>query len=148
MTLVLPDQWLEIPADIKPAELLGKLREIVEAVQRNFDAVATQFPASVSMEGLRIVRGVVSSAGVASLGSGFSSSRTAAGQYTVTWSPAFSATPAVVVMCGTATGSFVAKQKDASTASASQVLVTTFSSVTGTATDSDFYFIAAGVGIA
>jgi hypothetical protein len=55
-----------------------------------------QFYAAGGEENLKIVRGVVVSTGTTLAGSGFTSVRDSTGAYTVTFTPAFSAYPAIV----------------------------------------------------
>lgn len=97
-----------------------------------------------SSENLRMVRGKVTSTGVAALGAGFTSSRTGTGAYTITFSPGFPAvggTPDIVVT-PEASSTFVVAT--ITLASPSVCTVRTINA-SNTAVDASFHFIAVGV---
>lgn len=89
---------------------------------------------------LRIVRGEVSAAGAVSRGSGFTVVRNSAGNYTVTFSTAFSAAP--IVVASFIDGGIFAARVSATSTTATTII--TFNSV-GTSTDSAFQFHAISV---
>jgi hypothetical protein len=87
--------------------------------------------------GARIVRGEVNNAGGAVRGTGFLSSKFGTGQYTVSFTPAFGATPIVVPACLDA--NLVAR---VGTPNASAVNIITFNPTTQAVADSAFTFVA------
>jgi hypothetical protein len=101
--------------------------------QQNFEQLE-----GVDALGFRIVRGgITGTTGAVAFGTGFTCVRNAVGDYTITFSTAFPATPAVA---GTATAWVMAT----TTLSATSWRVTVFNSTTGAALDRDFTFIAIG----
>ena len=103
-----------------------------------------QYFAPGGEENLRIIRGGVNSGGTGLHGSGFTSSRTGPGVYTVTFTTAFSFAPTITVSCGAA-GQGVASLDAAVVATAS---TTGFTVNTGVRNigffDEPFSFIAIG----
>jgi hypothetical protein len=98
-----------------------------------------------ALQGNRIVAGFVTSAGAASgQGVGFTASRAAAGDYTLTWDEEFESVPLVVAMCGNTSGSFGIKQYSGVSATTSDIRLETRDTTTGTRTDCSFFFIAIG----
>jgi len=92
------------------------------------------------VENLRMLRGRVAGNGTISAGSGFTVSKTGTGAYTITFTTAFSAEPAVTSTARTAG----ARTANCTTASTGSAQILTFDTGTGTAADQDFYFIAIG----
>ncbi len=92
-------------------------------------------------EGLRIVRGRVTGSSGASSGTGFTSARNSLGNYTITFSPAFSAAPSVTAMMGGTARGFIYQSTDP-TATAAVIL--TRNPTDAAQQDTDFDFIAAG----
>jgi hypothetical protein len=99
--------------------------------------------ATSSSENLRIVRGKVSSTGVTLLGSGFTSTRTGTGAYTITFNtgfPAVGGTPDITVSAESSSTFVVAM---VSLASPSVCTVRTVNA-SNAAVDATFHFVAAG----
>jgi hypothetical protein len=146
--VILPEPWIELQErDARPLDV--QVRDVLAKIQRNFQDIQLQAPAPVSADGRRLVVGAVDgAAGTVLQGAGFTSSRTGAGAYTLTFAPAFGAAPVVVVSAGGDAGDLTAKQEDSSTPTASEFKVKTFDTSSGTQTDAGFFFIAAGVGFA
>ncbi len=95
-------------------------------------------------ENLRIVRGIVNSAGTILEGSGFTATRTAVGRYTITFATGFTANnpPAVTVSgVGSVTTTTLASLYNPVTTTAIFVRTT---NAAGTETDGTFHFIAMG----
>ncbi len=103
-----------------------------------------QYFAPGGEENLRIIRGGVNSSGTSIQGSGFTSSRTGLGGYTVTFTTAFSSAPTITVSCGAA-GQTVASLDAAIVASASTTSFTVNTGIRNTGFfDEPFSFIAIG----
>lgn len=99
--------------------------------------------ATSSPENLRIVRGKVTSTGVAALGSGFTSTRTGTGAYTITFSPGFPSTtggPDVTVTAESSTSVVIGIV----TLASPTVCTVRIVNASNTAVDATFHFIAAG----
>jgi hypothetical protein len=96
-----------------------------------------QFHPSAAEERLRILRGVVSSAGVSLHGHGYTVTRTAAGSYTVTFATPFAAFPAVTVSAQAG----VARMATTTNVGTTQAQVRTFDAA-GALVDTQFHFIA------
>jgi len=117
-------------------------------VQRNFDRLgpAVRSLQSTAVQGaeesVRMIRGVVSSVGAVVAGTGFSSARNAAGDYTVTFTAAFGARPSFVAMALTAPA--VAREHASTATNGTSYRVSIANSATGAALDSAFNFIAIG----
>lgn len=107
----------------------------VEDLQEQVDALTAR----------KIVHGRVSSAGAVVGGSGgFSAAKNSSGDYTVTFSPAFSGVPTVTLGLGsTSTNPRGIKLKDGVPATAGAFTVWTYT-VAPTLVDSEFHFIAIG----
>lgn len=95
-----------------------------------------------ALEATRTIRGTVSSAGAVVLGTGFTASRTGAGQYTVTVTAPFSGTPSVVVSAGTTVANYSAKLISRAAGSFSVNTITIAASPANV--DGEFDFIARG----
>jgi hypothetical protein len=96
-----------------------------------------EFHPPAAEERLRILRGVVSSAGVSLHGHGYTVARTAAGSYTVTFGAAFAAFPTVTV----SPQAGVARMATTTNVGTSQAQVRTFDAA-GALVDTQFHFIA------
>ena len=101
-----------------------------------------QYQAAVGEERLRILRGRVTSNGAISSGSGFTVSRTATGLYVITFTTAFSSTPAVTLSpsVGATGGPYNAHTNGISTVAAGIRIM----NGSGTNIDDNFDFIAIG----
>jgi hypothetical protein len=114
-------------------------------VRRAFEQISVAFPVQESSMGLRTVSGGVTGATGVSAGTGFTSVRNAAGDYTITFTPVFSSTPILVAMLG-ATGAAVSvKTFGGSVPSGSTWRLATITGAPALV-DHDFYFIAKGPG--
>lgn len=91
--------------------------------------------------GLMILRGVIDSSGSTTVGEGFTSSKTATGKYTITFTAAFTEAPAVTVTSHHATLAYGASITAVSTSAVSFLI---FDGASGTAQDTSFSFIAIG----
>lgn len=98
-----------------------------------------QFYASGGIEDLYIIRGVVSSTGAILAGTGFTVSHTGTGLYTITFTTAFSAMPAVTVTPQSGLGRIAT----CTSVGAGSTGIDT-RDTSGTATDNQFNFIAIG----
>jgi hypothetical protein len=101
-----------------------------------------QYYAPGGQENLRIVRGVLNSSGGIIVGSGFTASHPSSGTYTVTFSPAFSAPPAVTVSGESGGAVPIVATTDGVTANAASFKL--FYSTTGGANDAPLHFTAIG----
>lgn len=99
---------------------------------------ANGFMLAHAVAGLKVISGRVASDGSVASGSGFSSSRSSTGTYTVTFSTGFGATPAVAVVNPNATINAGAAPSSGS------VSITVVRTDTGGAIDDAFSFIAIG----
>jgi hypothetical protein len=102
-----------------------------------------QYAAVGAQEGpLRIVRGVLTGAGGIIVGSGFTAAHPSSGTYTITFTPAFSAQPAVTVSADS--GGAVPLVATTSGVTASTAGIKLFYSTTGAVNDGALHFIAIG----
>lgn len=102
-----------------------------------------EYYAPGGQENLRIIRGKVSAAGAVLLGSGFTAARSSAGVYVVTFSPSYPATSNYPIVTATAESSGAAHFAMVNTPTYLTATIRVVNGA-GTATDSDFYFIAIG----
>jgi hypothetical protein len=102
-----------------------------------------EYFAPSSSENLRIVRGKVSSTGVTLLGSGFTSTRTGTGAYTITFNPGFPAVGGTPDITVSAESSSIFLVAIVSLASPSVCTVRTVNA-SNAAVDATFHFVAAG----
>jgi hypothetical protein len=113
-----------------------------EDVQRNFDAIRKRL-APAAREDLVFVRGSFGGGGGSVLaGTGWAYVRNAVGVYTVTFQPAFSALPVIVITPNVTGGGPVAFR--IGSAASTGFGVATYVSNTGAALDADIMFIAIG----
>jgi hypothetical protein len=98
-----------------------------------------QFFAPAAQENVRVVRGVISSAGSILAGQGFTVSRTAAGSYTVTFTASFTAFPTVTVSAQAG----IPRMATTTNVGQTQAQVRTFAGA-GALVDTQFHFIAVG----
>lgn len=96
------------------------------------------------LNGNRIVRGIVSSAGAIEEGTGFTVSHSGTGDYTITFSPAFSDVPSVVTGPGSDAAISASKIFAGTPVTASAARVITFVASTGAVANGQFHFIAIG----
>ncbi|MCC6652799.1 MAG: hypothetical protein IT348_16725 [Candidatus Eisenbacteria bacterium] len=102
-----------------------------------------QYFAPSSSENLRFIRGKVSSAGGVLFGSGFTASRTAVGVYSLTFSPTFPAGQFPIVTASAESNGTVARFAMVNTPTNVAVVIRIVNG-SGSAADTDFYFIAVG----
>jgi hypothetical protein len=103
---------------------------------------AGEYFAPAGPENLRILRGKVSSAGGVLFGSGFTASRSSAGVYSITFSPAFPIGQ-FPILTASAESSGAARFAMVNTPTHVATVIRIVNG-SGTAVDADFYFIAAG----
>jgi hypothetical protein len=102
-----------------------------------------EYYAPGGQENLRIIRGKVSSTGAVLLGSGFTASRSATGVYSITFSPSYPASSNYPIVTATAESSGAAHFAMINFPSYIACTIRVVNG-SGTAVDSDFYFIAVG----
>lgn len=132
----LPLPWPFLPGDQPPDSFEHKAQE-------NFDKLATEvgtLKQATGLEGTRIIWGIISSAGAIIAGNGFTATRTAAGDFTATFTNAFSARPSVTAMIGTTSGNYTVKERSTSPADGTAVRFSVFDTTSGAAADAQFHF--------
>ena len=120
-----------------------------DQTRHNFERLAQAFPLGPQHIAMRVVRGEVDAAGAVVRGTGFTSSRTAVGNYAVTFDDPFAAVPVVVGIVGAtanpAGAVLVAKLNAGTPPSATGFVMNTQNSATGATVDAIFNFIAISV---
>lgn len=123
---------------VTPVELQAAL----DALEGRLGTLIRQLQGALG--GRQTVTGFVSSAGAVGLGTGFTAARLAAGDYRLTFDPAFRGIVSVVAMPGQGAGSLVLfKQHSAEGATQSTFRLASVTPA-GVLADSDFWFVAAG----
>lgn len=105
-------------------------------------AVGEYFAPS-SSENLRIIRGKVNSSGTVVFGSGFTATRTAAGVYSLSFSPSYPSGQYPIVTASAESNGTVARFAMVNSPSNFSAVIRIVNG-SGTAADADFYFIAVG----
>lgn len=128
--------------DREPWVLVAGVPAAAEVSQGEVDELADRLSALEAAP--HVVRGTVAADGTLVEGSGFTAQRTAAGQYTLTFDPAFSDVPSLTAMVASTSGPIAIRQNDGFAPTASIFKLTAFSMSGFGATDAAFHFVAAG----
>lgn len=136
------DDFVSVQGLYLPASLASGLTTPMLTIDDSTGEVtAIEAPSGGGGSAQRIVAGRVSSAGAVLAGSGFTATRNSTGDYTVTFSTAFSSSPICVATAGIGTSDTYVKHSNFDPTTGS-FRVNTMDGSAGTVIDSKFDFIA------